>query len=211
MLDDGTESCPHHGESSCRRKALIGALAAVFVILVIALILWFVLRPHKPSFVLQDATVYGFNVGTYPYLLNVTFQVTVVCRNPNARLGIYYDKLVAYASYRDQQITLRTAIPPSYQGHKEVDVWSPFLFGYSVPIAPYNAAALSQDQGNGMVLVMIKLVGRLRWRVGRITTGGYHIVVKCPAFITLGSRSKGTAVGGSAVKYQMMQNCVVNV
>lgn len=80
-----------------------------------------------------------------------------------------------------------------------------------MPIAPYNAAALAQDHANGMAMLTIKLVGRLRWRVGAVTTKGYHIVVKCPALITFGSRSRGITVGGSAMKYQMMQDCIVTI
>lgn len=114
-MSGDTKGCPRHEDSSWLKKALIAALVAVLVIIVTVLIIWLALRPHKPRFVLQDATVYDFNVSSYPSLLTSTFQVTVVCRNPNARIAIYYDKLAAYASYRDQQITLRTRIPPSYQ------------------------------------------------------------------------------------------------
>ncbi|KAK4740966.1 hypothetical protein SAY87_024554 [Trapa incisa] len=211
MSSGDTKNCPHHGHSGWRKKALVGLLVAILVIIVVALTVWLVLRPRKPIFVLQDATVYAFNVSSYPNLLTSTFQVTVVSRNPNSRIGIYYDKLAAYASYRGQQITLRSRIRSSYQGHKEIDIWSPFLFGFSVPIAPYNAAALSQDQANGMVVVNIELIGWLRWKVGAMATKSYHIVVKCPALIRFGSQSGGVAVGGSAVKYQIMQKCIVTI
>ncbi|GMG98418.1 hypothetical protein Nepgr_000258 [Nepenthes gracilis] len=41
---------------------------------------------------------------------------------------VYYEKLDVYAAYRNQQITLPTLLPPTYQGHKDTVVWSPFLY-----------------------------------------------------------------------------------
>lgn len=206
--------CQHHHGHRWRKiwwRVFQVSLVVVFIVLLIALMTWAILRPHKPRFTLQDATVYAFNASASPSLLTSTFQVTISSSNPNENIAIYYDRLDVYATYRDQQITLLSRIPPTYQDTKEVDVWSPFLSGISVPISPYNAAALTQDQNNGFVAVMIKLSGRVRWRVGAVTTGGYHIFVNCPAYITFGSHTTGIAVGNNAVKYQLMQICSVDV
>lgn len=104
----------------------------LFMLLLTILLTWAVLQPHKPRFVLQDTTLYAFNVSSNPNLLTSTFQVTVSSHNRNTRMGIYYDKLNIYATYRDQQITLRTRLPKAYEGHKDVDVWSPFIYGNQV-------------------------------------------------------------------------------
>jgi hypothetical protein len=181
-----------------------------FIILVVVLLVWAILQPNKPRFILQDATVYAFNLST-PNLLTSNFQVTVSARNPNDKIGIYYDRLDVYATYRNQQITLRTAIPPTYQGHKDINVWSPFIYGTQVPVAPYNSVALGQDQANGAVQLTIKIDGRVRWKVGTFISGRYHLYVRCPAYITFGTRSTGVIVGDNAVKYQLVTNCGVSV
>jgi len=207
------KECNHHkGKKHKRlRKIFWGIIIFLFIVLVTILIIWAILKPSKPSFILQDVTVYAFNA-TVPNFLTSNFQVTVSSRNPNDKIGVYYDRLDTYVTYRSQQVTYRTAIPPSYQGHKEVDVWSPFVYGTNVPVAPYNFVGLSQDQTNGNVLVVVKLDGRVRWKVGAFISGHYHIFVRCPAFITFGSRSNGISVGDSgAVKYQLVQRCTVNV
>lgn len=209
-----SKSCPEHGHKKWPKfwyRLFKYGLVIMFILLVIVLITWAILHPHKPRFVLQDTTLYTFNASTNPSLLTSTFQVTISSRNPNDKIGIYYDRLEVYATYRDQQITQRTRIPRSYEGHKDVDVWSPFIYGNSVPIAPYNSAALSQDQANSYIMVMIKIDGRVRWKVGSFISGGYHIFVRCPAYIPFGNQSKGTLVGNNAVKYQLRQRCDVNV
>lgn len=209
-----SKSCTVHEDHKWRkfwwRVAKYGSVV-LFVILLIVLITWAILHPRKPRFVLHDATVYAFNVSSDPGLLTSTFQVTLASNNPNDKIGIYYDRLDVYATYRDQQITLSTRIPSLYEGHKDIDVWSPLIYGNSVPIAPYNSLALREDQSNGHVMVLIKINGRLRWKVGAFTSGGYHVHVTCPAYINFGSQSAGILVGKNAIKYQLMQKCNVNV
>ncbi|XVE75874.1 hypothetical protein DITRI_Ditri12bG0126700 [Diplodiscus trichospermus] len=206
------KDCGNHGKG--RQKLIRRIIAAILVFLLIVLItillIWAILRPTKPRFILQDTTVYAFNTSV-PNFLTSNFQVTISSRNPNDRIGVYYDRLDIYATYRNQQITLRTAIPPTYQGHKEVNVWSPFVYGNMVPIAPDFSAALSSEQSSGSVFLIIKIDGRVRWKVGTFVSGRYHLYVRCPAYITFGSKSSGVLVGENAVKFQFVTRCSVSV
>lgn len=105
-------------------------------------------------------------------------------------------------------MTLATLLPATYQGHLDVTVWSPFLYGTSVPVAPYFSPALSQDLTAGMVLLNIKIDGWVRWKVGTWISGRYRLHVNCPAYITLAGHFPGE---GPAVKYQLVQRCGVDV
>ncbi|XP_065856301.1 NDR1/HIN1-like protein 1 [Euphorbia lathyris] len=206
------KDCGNHGEKRRKlfRRIFAGILIFLFLVLVTILIVWAVLRPSKPRIVLQDVTVYAFNTSV-PNFLTSNFQVTFSIRNPNDKIGIYYDRLDIYASYRNQQITLRTRIPPNYQGHKEINVWSPNIYGTSVPVAPYNALSLGQDQSAGAVMMMIKMDGRVRFKVGTFISGRYHLYVRCPAYIELGSKTAGVIVGENSVKYSMLVSCSVSL
>ncbi|KAH7554160.1 hypothetical protein ACOSP7_028815 [Xanthoceras sorbifolium] len=206
------KDCGQHGDRRRRlfRRIIAGILIFLLIALITILLVWAILRPTKPKFILQDATVYAFNVSS-PNFLTSNFQVTLSSRNPNDKIGIYYDKITIYATYRNQQITFRTSIPPTYQGHKEINVWSPFVYGTAVPVAPYNAISLSQDQTNGIVPLMFKIDGRVRWKVGAVITGKYHLYVKCPALINFGNKQSGIAVAENVVKYQLVQSCSVSV
>lgn len=199
-----------HRRRKIFRRIIAGILIFILIVLITILIVWAILRPTKPKFILQDATVYVFNISN-PNLLTSSFQVTVSSRNPNDNIGIYYDKLDLYATYRGQQITYKTSLPTSYQGHKEINVWSPYVYGNAVPVAPYNAVSLTQDQSSGVIPLMFKIDGRIRWKVGSLITGKYHLYVKCAAFINFGNKQAGIAVGNNAVKYQLVQTCSVSV
>ncbi|KAI4310601.1 hypothetical protein MLD38_035567 [Melastoma candidum] len=213
-MSEKASKCQKHGHGRRRilRRLCIGLLVFNFVLLVTVLLAWAVIQPRKPQFVLQDITVYAFNTSV-PNFLTSNLEVTIRSRNPNNNLGIYYDRLDVYSTYNNQQVTLRTAIPTVYQGHKDVNIWSPFVYGTMVPIAPYNSIALGQDQAGGAIQILIKIDGRVRWKLGTYITGKYHLYVKCPALISLGNRMpvNGIIVGDNAVKYQLVQKCSVTV
>ena len=204
------KSCSHEHEE---RKKLIKFIAASILLLIViigftVLIVWAVLRPSNPRFVLQDTTISALNL-TEPNILTSNFQVTIASRNSMDKVGIYYLKLDAYATYRNQQITLATELPSTYLGHRDDTVWSPFLYGNSVPLSPYLASALEQDMNAGILLLNIKIQGKLKWKVGSWMSGRYFINVNCPAYISFGDHSSGFAVG-AGIKYQFVQGCHVD-
>ncbi|KAG9455041.1 hypothetical protein H6P81_007945 [Aristolochia fimbriata] len=197
-----------HKRRKLYRRLFSAFLAFVIIVLLVILIIWLVLRPTKPRFVLQDASVYQFNLSGLN-LLSTTVQISLVSRNPNDRIGVYYDRLVVYASYRNQQVTLGTVLPSTYQGHNEVIVWSPFLNGASVPVSPYLGLAIGQDQNVGYYILNIKVDGRVRWKVGTWISGHYHLNVNCPAYLRLDGHGGGG--NGVMVKLQVPVGCSVDV
>ncbi|KAG6481456.1 NDR1/HIN1-like protein 1 [Zingiber officinale] len=197
----GKRDCGHR-DGDCERRRFYRRLFACFlflivIVLLIVLIVWLVLRPTRPRFYLQDTSVVQLNLTEGTGLLTSVLQVTISSRNPNDRIGIYYDRLVSYARYQGQQITTSAILPTGYQGHNDVIVWSPYLFGLSVPLAPDLAAALSQDQHAGYVLLSVRIDGRLRWKVGTWISGRYHLHVNCPAFLVLDSSKPYAPDAGS--------------
>ncbi|KAK6944109.1 Late embryogenesis abundant protein, LEA_2 subgroup [Dillenia turbinata] len=204
--------CGRHGEDHSKTLKWVGIVVGILIFLsiVVFIIVRFLVWCKNPIFILQDISVYAFNVSLNPNLLTSTFQVTVSSHNPNDNAGIYYDKLDIYAAYQSQRITLGSSIPPTYQGDNKDDIWSPFIYGTSVPVAPFLALALCQDQSVGSVLLTIKIDGRMRWKVGSVITGPYHLHADCLATITFGSGNTGIVVG-DAVKYLLIQRCDVNV
>ncbi|KAF9597422.1 hypothetical protein IFM89_018868 [Coptis chinensis] len=210
------KDCGNHGKS--RRKRLFRFLFSFFLAFIIAvlfviLLVWLILRPSKPRFTLQDATVYQFNVSQNNYLSS-NLQVTIASKNPNDRIGVYYDKLDVYASYRGEQITIPNSLPPTYQGHNDLNVWSPYITGQNIPIAPYFGLMLAQDQTAGMILLNIKVNGRVRWKVGTWTSGKYHLFVNCPAYIQfgIGGKNSGSGIGsGYGNKFSLDRDCSTDV
>ncbi|GMN61168.1 hypothetical protein TIFTF001_030261 [Ficus carica] len=202
----------HHTERRKHVRYVVIGLGVVGVLAVVILLIWAILHPTKPRFVLQDVTVYNFtftpSAGPPPYALTATMQVTLSSRNPNDRVGIYYNHLDVFTTYRGQQITAALLLPASYQGHGDVTIWSPVLFGNDVPISPYLQQVLSQDLNVGAMLVDVKIVGRVKWKVGSWVSGKYYLDVNCPAYVRFAGPT-GMVPVGPAVKLQVLQRCQV--
>ena len=208
--DCGKHAKKHWWKKKKYRRILCWLLGILVFILFAILVVWLVLRPTKPRFYLQDATVSAFNQsGPSGNMLTSSIQITVSTRNPNDKIGIYYDKLDVYASYKDQQITLKTTVPPTYQGQKETVIWSPYLYGQNVPIAPFLGMALGIDRSVGVLYLHVKISGKLRWKVGRWISGRYRVFVNCPAMLVFGS----SPVPGywPFMRFQQMSSCEVDV
>lgn len=207
------KDCGHHheGREKLHRHILYGVAAFVVLVLFIIFLVWVILRPTKPAFILRDATVFAFNVSASPpFALSTTMQITISAKNRMDRVGIYYLKLDVYAAYRSQQVTLPTMLPATYQGHKDYTVWSPFLYGTSVPISPGLMVALQQDLNVGAVLLNIKIDGRVKWKVGTWFSGKYHLNANCPAYIKFGDTNAGNPFGPE-MKFVLAQDCSVDV
>ncbi|KAL6004041.1 hypothetical protein ACLOJK_004587 [Asimina triloba] len=167
-------------------KKLFYLFSTLFAsILSIILLVWLILRPSKPHFYLTETDIYQLNLSG-SRLLNSSIQIALLSKNPNQKVGIYYDQLQAHASYKSQQITPPSALPPFYQGHQDSNLLSASLLGSWVPVAPSFGYEMGRDQASGKLLLGLKLNGRLRWKVGTWVSGRYHFNVDCVAVMSFG-------------------------
>lgn len=148
-------------------------------------LVWLLLHPTKPLFSLKQADVYQLNLSS-PHLLNSSIQATLLSTNPNKKVGIYYDILQVYVSYKAQQITLHTSLPPFYQAHEETNLLSASLSGYGLPVAPSFGYEVGRDQIAGNLVLNLKGNGCLRWKVGTWVSGRYRFNINCVAIIPFG-------------------------
>ncbi|CAN1845098.1 NDR1/HIN1-like protein 1 [Linum perenne] len=197
------------------------AAIAVMLVGLAVLFSWAILRPTKPTFHLQDATLQAFNLtDSNSRLLTTSLQVTISSRNPNSHLGIDYVSIRTYALYRGQKITQPVELPQGYLGNKEVVEWSPILSGERVSLSADMAQLMTEDLKAGVVLVDFKVYGRLTWKIGTLFTWKYKLDVDCPAFLNknlpAGDRN-GTVIGrmvngDGGVKYDLGDHaCNVNL
>lgn len=175
-----------------KKLALICSALFLSVAFLVFLI-WVVLHPSKPQFYLKETDIYQLNLSAN-HLLDSSIQVTFVSKNPNQKIGVYYDQLQAYASYKGQQITAHALLPPFYQGHEDTNILTVWLAGNLVPVAPSFGDEVSRDQTSGKLLLNLRLNGRLRWKVGTWVSSHYHVNVECDTVIVFGPNSQANAM-----------------
>ena len=187
---------PAHRGTRARRA--ICACISIFLLLAAAtaLVLWLVYRPEKPQFIVTGAAIYALNAtaptSLLPPLVSSAMQFTLVARNPNRRVSIYYDRLAAFVAYADQPITPQAALPPFVHATRSAVVLSPVLGGRdggggvaAVPVAAEAANGLAVDEAYGVVGLRVVLLGRLRWKAGVVRLRHYGLHVRCDVLVSL--------------------------
>ncbi|CAA3033519.1 NDR1 HIN1 26 [Olea europaea subsp. europaea] len=165
---------------------------STFLLTILSLIflIWLTLHPTKPQFSLKDVNIYQLNLSRLN-LINSTIRLTLSSNNPNKKVGVYYDVLQVYASYKGQIITRQTLLPPFYQENEETNLLSASLAGNQVPVAPSFGYEVGRDQRIGKLVLTLKVIGRLRWKVGTWVSGRYRFNVNCVAVLPFNSIPSG--------------------
>ncbi|CAA7048263.1 unnamed protein product [Microthlaspi erraticum] len=176
-------TCERLEGKTWKKYILWAFLGLIGLVAFVVLLIWAILHPHAQHFVLRDVTVYDFNI-SLPNYVTSNIQVSLSSKNPNDRIGIFYPHVNVYASYRNQEVTMRSLMPITYQGHDEESAWSPVLKGFGVPVEPYLSESLYQDLNNGALLLDIKVDGCVKFIVGSWVSACYRLRVDCPAFLT---------------------------
>ncbi|KAJ0267165.1 NDR1/HIN1-like protein 26 [Hirschfeldia incana] len=171
-----------------RRKKLFFTLSTFFSgLLLIIFLIWLTLHPTKPEFSLTEADIYTLNLSSSAtHVLNSSIQLTVFSKNPNKKVGIYYDKLLVYAAYRGQQITSEAPLPPFYQSHEEINLLTALLQGNELPVSQSFGYQIIRDRAAGNVIIGMKMAGKLRWKIGTFVSGAYRFNVNCVAIVSFG-------------------------
>lgn len=189
-------------------KKLFYAFSTFFTtILSIILLIWFFLHPSKPEFFLRQADIYQLNLSS-SHLLNSSIQITLVSKNPNQKVGVFYDQLQVYASYKRQQITIHESLPPFYQDHEDSNLLSASLMGISLPVSPSFGYEINRDQITGKLVLSLKIDGRLRWKVGTWVSGRYPFNVDCLTIMAFGPNN---VVGSGPVSAKQGSQCSTTI
>ncbi|KAF8413414.1 hypothetical protein HHK36_001396 [Tetracentron sinense] len=178
----------HHGLNVEKRyKRLFYAFSTFIVsLLSLVLLIWLILHPSKPEFHLRDADIYQLNISS-PHLLNSSIQITLFSKNPNKKVGVYYEQLQVFASYKGQQISVDASLPPFYQGHGDSNLLTASLNGTGLPVAPSFSYDVGRDRTAGKLILTLKVLGQLRWKVGTWVSGRYRFNVNCVAILAFES------------------------
>ncbi|KAF5816472.1 hypothetical protein HanXRQr2_Chr03g0134661 [Helianthus annuus] len=201
--------------NSCK---IIFMLAVPCITYMFFTLLDFLIVNPSLTFTLLDVKLYAFNVSTTTSTLTSNLQINISCKNTRYLNGFHFDNINVYACYKSEQITLPTMLPPAYLENQNynitarkmyhdppvITVWSPYINGTEVPVSPYLAASLVEDETAGNVSISVKVTGRLTSELGSLSRR-FRLKVSCPAYIMFGN------VVGSAVKRPFAEKCHVEV
>jgi len=157
-------------------------LSQVIGLGVSVLIAWLTLRPHKPRYFVDYASLSQLNITDKILSDRMEFNVTV--RNPSRKMGIYYHKM-DWNAYYENEIIANGYMLPFHQGHKNTTFLPPVLTGHGYAISSEDIArdlgALNQrnSSGGANLEVKLKLHAKVRFKVWFCKSWDFKMRVEC--------------------------------
>lgn len=159
--------------------SLIFKLVFTVIILVgiAALIFWFLVRPNNLKFYATGASLTQFNLTT-DNTLQYNLDLNLTVRNPNKRIGIYYDTFQVNGYYGDQRLATQN-LTPFYQGHKNTTELSTVFDGQQLLLGASELSNYNSEKSNGYYNIDVQLNLKLRVKVGWIKVGHFKPKINC--------------------------------
>ncbi|KAK4281712.1 hypothetical protein QN277_013173 [Acacia crassicarpa] len=190
---------PGHGPDCCDFcccglfTCICNLLLTIIIVVGIAVfVFWLLVRPNVVKFHVTDASLTQFNF-TSNNTLFYNLAVNITIRNPNRKLGLYYDQIEASASYQDAWFDSQT-LTPFYQGHKTTDVLNPVFAGQRfLLLDPTQASELNKDQSSGIYNIDVTLHLKVRFKLGALKTFKFKPKVNCDLSLPLTPNGNSSA------------------
>jgi len=169
------------------------------LIAVAAFVFWLIFRPNQLKFYANDAQLTEFTFNPANQTLYYNLNLDLAIRNPNKRIGIYYDNIEVRALYEGQRFS-SINLPTFYQGHKNTTTFD------NVVLKGQNLLLLGNDEvgeynehrTSGTYDIDVKLYLRLRFKVGWVKTSKFKPKIHCELKLPL--NANGTTSSGTAFK-----------
>ncbi|TYK07445.1 NDR1/HIN1-Like protein 3-like [Cucumis melo var. makuwa] len=185
----------------CILNLICQILITVVIVLGIAVfLLWLIFRPNLLQFHATDASLTQFNF-TSPNNNNLHYNLAlnITVRNPNRRIGIYYDVIEVSAFYEDQRFST-VNLSQFYQGHKNTSVLSPSFVGQNIVLLGTDGiSSYNSEKSSGIFSIDVKINLRIRFKFGLVKFGHYKPKIRCPLKVPLRSNSTSSSSSSNGV------------
>ncbi|KAK3226979.1 hypothetical protein Dsin_006841 [Dipteronia sinensis] len=109
--------------------------------------------------------------------LDYKLALNITIRNPNKKIGVYYDRIDARAYYDDQRLK-SVPITPFYQGHKNTTVLNVVFEGRQLLVGE-GIQDFTQERTSGIYSIDVKLYLRIRFKLGKVKSPRFRPRIEC--------------------------------
>ncbi|KAK4430499.1 NDR1/HIN1-like protein 6 [Sesamum alatum] len=166
---------------SCWKKCLCWTLALVVIQLLIlgilAAIIYFVFQPKIPKYSVDSMRITQFNLGN-DNSLSATFNVNITARNPNKKIGIYYEGGSRLSVWYTGTKLCEGSLPKFYQGHRNTTLLSLTLAGQTQDAAGLLQSLQAQQQ-TGSIPLNLRARVPVRLKLGKLKLMKWKFLVRC--------------------------------
>ncbi|KAL3532157.1 hypothetical protein ACH5RR_005678 [Cinchona calisaya] len=177
---------------NCLLSCLFQILCTIVVVLgAIILVLWLVFRPSKVKFYATDASLTQFDLSTTNNTLYYNLALNMTIRNPNKRIGIYYDSIEARAFYQGQRFSTVT-LDPFYQPRKNTSSLHAVFHSQQLVTLGDQISNYNDDKNSGIYNIDVKLYMRIRLKFAILRSPKVKPKIECDLKIPLDSNGQSS-------------------
>ncbi|KAL2499109.1 NDR1/HIN1-like 25 [Abeliophyllum distichum] len=166
---------------SCCRKCLCWTISLlilqILILGILAAIIYFVFQPKIPKYSVDAMSITQFNLGN-DNSLSATFNVNITARNPNKKIGIYYEGGSHLSVWYTGTKLCEGSLPKFYQGHRNTTLLNLTLTGKTQDANGLLQSLQAQQQAGNIPL---RLRGKVpvRIKLGKLKLMKWKFLVRC--------------------------------
>lgn len=190
---------------SCFRKCLCWTLVVIIVqILLIGAtvgILFLAFQPKLPKYSVDSIRISQFNLSN-DNSLSATFDVGITMRNPNKKIGIYYESGSNLSVYYTGTKLCEGSLPKFYQGHRNTTVLDVVMSGQTEN-ATGLLTSLQQQQQTGSIPLNLRVKVPVRIKLGKLKLPKLKFLVKCKLVVDSLAANNEISIKSSSCKFRL--------
>lgn len=165
-------------KSRCGCRCLCWTLLLVLLLAAATGVLYLLFRPEAPKYTVSRVSIKGFDL-TSLSSISPEFDVMVEARNPNDKIGIYYEKGSSLALRYNNIKLCDGVLPVFYQPSNNLTIFTTTLRGSDVVLSSSMQSELARKQKEGKVPFKLNMKAPVKIKVGALKTWTINLKVKC--------------------------------
>ncbi|KAI6691365.1 hypothetical protein NL676_028193 [Syzygium grande] len=174
----------------------------IVAIAITAGILYLAFRPKLPKYSIDGLQITQFNLSN-DSSLNATFDVTITARNPNKKIGIYYEGGSRITVLYSGDQLCQGALPKFYQGHRNTTVLVVPLSGQTQNGTGLLSQLQAQQQATGSIPLNLRVRQPVRVKLGKLKLFKVKFLVRCLLEVDSLSADNSIQIKSSSCKFRL--------
>ncbi|CAN7039675.1 hypothetical protein IGI04_005873 [Brassica rapa subsp. trilocularis] len=197
---------PRKRGRSCCCRCVCYTLCLLFL-LVVAVgatigILYLVLKPKLPDYSIDrlQLTQFALNQDSS---LSTAFNVTITAKNPNEKIGIYYEDGIEITVWYNETKLSEGSLPKFYQGHENTTVIDVQMSGQSQDATGIMSTLEEQQQTTGNIPLRLRVDQPVRIKFGKLKLMEVRFLVRCGVFVDSLAANNVIKIQSSSCKFRL--------
>ncbi|KAF3441671.1 hypothetical protein FNV43_RR15586 [Rhamnella rubrinervis] len=150
---------------------------SILIFIISVFIFYLIFVPQELKFTVTDASLTRFDYNsTASNTLFYNMALNITIRNPNKKVGVYFNRIQALPQYEKKRFSLVTLTnsTPFYQGHKNTTIVNAIIEGQQVILFKKKEVDKYIAEKNvGVYSIEVKLALRVKARYGKFKSRYY--------------------------------------